>query len=198
MSSIDLTYEVYVEIGGIFTSTIDDLFHSEVFFMLNSEAHFKFFNELMTNECSAACVRDCLFELASGYSKSYNLRVVQTTGALEKRIRSSKIMIADFEADRYSSRDSLEKKFIESQCISSLFRHVTNGINVNMDSSLIFVYLEEFLYQNYWKFHHFRKGLHADNFIKERANDSSFVFTPLPSRQDGFSGPGPRGRICPI
>lgn len=179
MSSIDLTYVVYVEIGGIFTSTIDDVFNSEVFFMLKSEVHFKFITELMTDDSSAAFVRDCLFELASGYSKSYNLRVVQTTGALEKRIRSSKIIISDFEADRYSSRDYMEKKFIESRCISSLFRNVTNeanGINVNMDSSLIFVYLEEFLYQNYWKFHHFRKGLHVDNFFKERANDSSFVF----------------------
>ena len=88
-------------------------------------------------------MRDCLYELASSYNNSYNLRVVETTGALEKRIRSSKIMIADFEADRH--RVSLEMKFVESRWISSLFRNVKNeaeGINVNLDSSLIFVYLE--------------------------------------------------------
>jgi hypothetical protein len=68
----------------------------------------------MTNDCSADFVRDCLNELASGYKNSYNLRVVQITGAFEKRMRSSKIIIADFEADRHSSRESLEKKFVES------------------------------------------------------------------------------------
>ena len=91
-----------------------DFFHSEVFFMLNSEVYFKLFTELMTNDCSADFVRHCLYELTSGYKNSYIPRVVQITGAFEKRMRSSKIMIADFEADRHSSRESLEKKFVES------------------------------------------------------------------------------------
>jgi hypothetical protein len=83
--------------------------------MLNSAVHIKFFTELMTNDCSADFVRDCLYELASGYKNSYNLRVVQITGAFEKRMHSSKIRIADFEADRHSSRVSLEKKFVSDK-----------------------------------------------------------------------------------
>jgi hypothetical protein len=126
--------------------------------MLTSEVHFKFFTELMTNDCSADFVRDCLYELASGYKNSYNLRVVQTTGAFEKRMRSSKRIIADFEADRHYSKESLENKFVESRWINSLFINLTNeaeGTDVNLDNSLMFVFLEEFLYKNYWKFNHF-------------------------------------------
>ena len=73
-------------------------------------------------------------------------------------MRSTKIIIADFEADRHSSSESLEKKFLESRWISSLFVNITNeagGITVNLDSSLMFVYFKEFLYKNYWKFNHF-------------------------------------------
>ena len=103
-----------------------------------------------------------------------------TSGGLEKRIKNAKLMIVAFEADRYQIRDDAEKMFNGFAPMRSLFHNEANeeeGIDPNADTTLIFVYLEDFLYRNYWRWHHSSKGIHVDNFIKERPNDTSYPFT---------------------
>jgi hypothetical protein len=53
----------------------------------------------------------------------------------------------------------------------------TFTVNRNEDSNLLFGYIEQFLYQNYWRWVHTSKGLHVSNFIKERLDDKDFVFS---------------------
>ena len=89
--------------------------------------------------------------------------------------------IAEFEADRHKIRAAAEKKFNGSQSIRSLFYNEASeveGLDSYSDITLIFLYLEDFLYKNYWQWHHFSKGLHVDNFIRERPTDSSYPFSP--------------------
>ena len=180
MSSIELTYEAFLQLNGIFTETIDDFFDCELFFLQHSGLHVKFFQDCMTDETLHTFVQKCLFTLAEGYHKSYKLRVSPTSGGLEKRMKNAKLMIVAFEADRYQIRDAAEKNFNGFSPMRSLFYNEANeeeGIDPNADTTLIFVYLEDFLYKNYWRWHHLSKGLHVDNFIKERPNDSSYPFT---------------------
>ena len=181
MSSSELTYEVFLQPNGIFTETIDNFFDCEIFFLQHSSLHVKFFKDCMTDDASADFVQKCLFQLAEGYHNSYKLRVSATSGGLEKRIRNGKLMIAEFEADRHKIRAAAEKKFNGFSSIRSLFYNEANeveGLDGYSDITLIFLYLEDFLYKNYWQWHHFSKGLHVDNFIKERPTDSSYPFSP--------------------
>ena len=83
MSSIELTYEVYLQPNGIFTETIDNFFDCEVFFLQHSSLYVKFFKDCMTDDASADFVQKCLFQLAEGCLNSYRLRVSATSGGLK-------------------------------------------------------------------------------------------------------------------
>ena len=88
--------------------------------------------------------------MAEGYHKSYKLRVSLTSGGLEERMKNAKLMIIAFEADRYQIRNVAEKIFNGFSPMRSLFHNQANeveGIDPNADTTLIFVYLKDFLYK---------------------------------------------------
>ena len=54
----------------------------------------------------------------------------------------------------------------------------TFEINLFEDSNLLFGFIEQYLYDNYWKWLHIEKGIDVSNFIKERTDDAPYEFSP--------------------
>lgn len=56
---------------------------------------------------------------------------------------------------------------------------LTFEVNLKEDVNLLFGFIEQYLYENYWKWLHSSKGLHISNFIRERPNDEDYKFSPI-------------------
>ena len=85
-----------------------------------------------------------------------------------------------FENDRNTSRNLCVKKFEKFPLMQELFDEPQNeelAFSVSTQSRLIFFYLEDFLYKNFWKWLRMKKKLHVTDYIKERTNDEEFEYS---------------------
>ena len=87
-------------------------------------------------------------------------------------------MIQAYESERIALRDVFRVKFASMTCIMTNF---DVSVDVNEESSeernLIFGLLELNLSDNVWKWIQLEKKQHWSDFIKERDNDNSFVYS---------------------
>jgi hypothetical protein len=176
-----IDFDSFMRTDGIYESTILDFYESQIFFMGRESIHILFFNQLMDDDASCVALQQILFDLVVGLFKAYKKHVSSTTGDLDKRMKSGKLMMIHFENDRCLLRSTQMSKFIHLPLVEKLFNEPQNEeINrcVSEQSRLIFCYIEDFLYKNFWKWHHFSRGLHVDNFITERSTDTNYDYSP--------------------
>ena len=175
-----LNLDVFLRDGGIFKSTMQALYSCDEFFLQRQEVFTNFFKKCMTNPVTSNEVVENLYGLTSGYHGQYNSLVTKTVGPLEKRNRAGKLMIQKFESSRITLVDEYLKKFSNlsgTQDHLLLLEDETSTVNAYEDSNLLFGFMEQYLYDNYWKWIHSEKGMDVSNFIKERPSDSKYVFT---------------------
>ena len=175
-----LNLDVFLRDGGIFKSTMQALYSCDEFFLQRQEVFTNFFKKCMTNPVTSNEVVENLYGLTSGYHGLYNSLVTKTVGPLEKRNRAGKLMIQKFESSRITLVDEYLKKFSNlsgTQDHLLLLEDETSTVNAYEDSNLLFGFMEQYLYDNYWKWIHSEKGMDVSNFIKERPSDSKYVFT---------------------
>ena len=181
MESIDFDADCFLQSGGIYEKTLEDLFYCEIFFLKRESLHLLFFTRFLAEETSSIFLQKVLFELASNLRSSYKKHVSSTVGDLDKRMKSGKAMMISFENDRNASRILCVQKFVNFPLLQQLFDEPQNeelSVSVSAQSRLIFFYLEDFLYKNFWKWFHMTKKLHVTDYIKERINDEEFEFSP--------------------
>ena len=175
-----LDLDMFLSDGGIFKTTMQALYSCDEFFLQRQQVFTNFFNKCMTDPVTSNDVIQVLYELTGGYHSLYNSLVTKTIGPLEKRHRAGKLMVQKYESSRILLIDEYLKKF---SCLSGtkdhllLFEDATSTVNKFEESNLLFCILEQSLYDNYWKWLHFAKGMDVNNFIKERPNDSSYPFS---------------------
>ena len=175
-----LNVDIFLKDGGIFRSTIEALFLCDEFFLQRQEVFTKFFKKCMTDPTSSQEIITLLFGLTTGYHNLYNTLVTKSTGPLEKRHRAGKILIQKFESSRIALRkEYLEKFSILSSTRTNLLSMEDESMETNRfeDSNLLFGFMEEYLYDNYWRWLHIEKGIDVSSFIKERPNDDSYDFS---------------------
>ena len=180
MESIDFDVNCFLQSGGIYEKTIEDFFYSEMFFLQRESLHVLFFTRFLTKDTSSIFLQKVLFELASNLRSSYARHVSSTVGDLEKRMKSGKTMMVHFENDRNTSRNLCVQKFVNFPPVQQLFDEPQNEeltVSVSAQSRLIFLYLEDFLYKNFWQWLHMKKNLHVTDYIKERVNDEEFEYS---------------------
>lgn len=49
--------------------------------------------------------------------------------------------------------------------------------SVSEHSNLLFSFLEDFAYKNFWKWQHYNRGLDIDNDITERSSDKNYIYS---------------------
>ena len=177
---IILNVDIFLKDGGIFRSTIEALFLCDEFFLQRQEVFTNFFKKCMTDPTSSQEIITLLFGLTTGYHNLYNILVTKSTGPLEKRHRAGKILIQKFESSRIALRkEYLEKFSILSSTRTNLLSMEDESMETNRfeDSNLLFGFMEEYLYDNYWRWLHIEKGIDVSSFIKERPNDDSYDFS---------------------
>ena len=166
--------------GGMFECTIDQLYNCDEFFLQREQVFINFFKKCMASPSNVEGIISVLFGLACGYHNIYSQHVSATSGSLEKRHRAGKVMIVKLETSRIGLVEEYRQKFSRLSCIIEHLRGEEDGtfeINLNEDTNLIFDFIEQYLYENYWKWLHASKGLHVSNFIKERPGDESYDFS---------------------
>ena len=169
-----LTYEVFLEDGGIFKRTIEQLYEKNEFMHFRATCFVSFFTSCMAFPVPCRSIKSLLFSMTGEYIRLYDLCVSKTTGSLEKRQKAGKVMIANFENKRSQLRSMYKAKFVSLECIRSFLRLPENegyGGDVNEESNLIYCYLEELLYSNFWEWMRMEKGNSVYNYIKERDTD---------------------------
>ena len=116
--------------------------------------HFRtFFTLCMALPTPCRSIKSLLFSMTGEYVRLYDLCVSKTTGSLEKRQKAGKVMIANFKNKRGQLRSTYKAKFVSLDCIRSSLGIPENdghGGYVNEESNLIYCYLEDLLYSNYW------------------------------------------------
>ena len=180
MNSSGMSFETFLQSEGIYEKTIEELYDCEILFLARESIHVAFFVHFMADEKSCLLLQKILFNLVSSYLESYSKNVSLTQGDIEKRMKSGKIMVTKFEQDRNVSRGIHEKKFLLLPLIQSLFDEPQNDeIHrcTHEQGRLLFCYLEDLSYKNFWTWHHQNKGLHVDNFITQRASDTKFDYS---------------------
>lgn len=176
-----LNVDVFLKEGGIFRCTIEALFGCDEFFLQRQEVFSNFFHKCMTNPSSSQEIITLLFGLTTGYHNLYSTMVTKSCGSLEKRHRAGKLLIQKFESCRISLAEEYLTKFSNLICTSEYLLLMEDGtfeINRFEDSNLLFGFIEQYLYDNYWKWLHIEKGIDVSNFIKERTDDASYEFSP--------------------
>lgn len=134
----------------------------------------------MADDASCIALQRLLFELLLLYFESYRKNVSATAGDIEKRMKSGKVMVVNFENDRNDAREIYRKKFISLSVVRILFDEPQNeelNRSTSEQSNLLFCYLEDFLYQNFWKWYHNKIGLDVNNYITERSTDSTYDYS---------------------
>ena len=176
-----LDFDSFMKSGGIYESTIENFYDCHIFYMQRESVHVMFFNQLTDDDASCIALQGILFDLVTGLFESHRRHVSSTSGDLDKRMKSGKAMMIHFENDRDLARSRQMKKFICLPLVDNLFDEPQNdelNRSVSEQSCLIFLYLKDFLYKNFWKWHHFSRGLHVDNFITERSSDTNYEYSP--------------------
>ena len=179
-SSVILDEESFLQPAGIYEKTLEDLFHCEIFFLGRESIHVTFFVKFMADDASCIALQRFLFELLLLYFESYRKNVSATAGDIEKRMKSGKVMVVNFENDRNDAREIYRKKFISLSVVRILFDEPQNeelNRSTSEQSNLLFCYLEDFLYQNFWKWYHNIRGLDVNNYITERSTDSTYDYS---------------------
>ena len=179
-SSVILDEESFLQPAGIYEKTLEDLFHCEIFFLGRESVHVTFFVKFMADDASCIALQRLLFELLLLYFESYRKNVSATAGDIEKRMKSGKVMVVNFENDRNDAREIYRKKFISLSVVRILFDEPQNeelNRSTSEQSNLLFCYLEDFLYQNFWKWYHNIRGFDVDNYITERSTDSTYDYS---------------------
>ena len=139
-----------------------------------------FFVNFMEDDASCTALQRLLFEILLLYFESYRKNVSTTSGDIEKRMKSGKVMVVNFENDRNDGRETYRKKFVSLSVVRILFEEPQNeelNKSTSEQSNLLFCYLEDFLYQNFWKWYHNIRGLDVDNYITERPTDSTYDYS---------------------
>ena len=111
-SSVILDEESFLQPAGIYEKTLEDLFRSEIFFLGRESIHVTFFFKFMVDDASCIALQRLLYELLLLYFESYRKNVSTTAGDIEKRIKSGKVMVVNFENDRNDAREIYREKFI--------------------------------------------------------------------------------------
>lgn len=135
----------------------------------------------MTNPFSSQDIITLLFGLTTGYHNLYSTIVTKSSGPLEKRHRAGKLLVQKFESSRIALAEEYLEKFSNLGCTRDHLHLMEDGtLNFNRfeDSNLLFGFIEQYLYENFWKWLHVEKGLDVTNFIKERPDDESYDFSP--------------------
>ena len=155
--NVVLDVESFLQPGGICEKTIEDLFESEIFFLGRESIHVTFFVKFMADDASCIALQKLLYELSVLYLDSYRKNVSSTAGDIENRMKSGKVMVIKFENDRNDARESNRRKFVSLSVVRILFEEPQNE-EVNRStfeqSDLLFCYLEDLLYKNFWKWLH--------------------------------------------
>ena len=123
-----------------------------------------------------------LLSLCRGYLELYNSHVSKTSGNLEKQLRLGKIMTNNFEAGRDELIADYRIKFSRLEGIKHhiLLEETDPFLNIYEESNLLFSFLEKILCHNFWSWFHKEKGIHVDDFIKERPlTDSSYRYSQV-------------------
>ena len=170
----------FLQSGGIYERTIEDLYGCEIFFLGRPSIHETFFLIFMADDVSCLKLQNLLFDLMVAYGESYNKHVCKTAGDIEKRMKSGKAMVVMFESDRNETRESFRKNFVSLSKVKELFDEPElegRSRNVSEQSNFLFCYLENFAYKNFWKHNHFSRGLGVDSFITERSSDSTYNYS---------------------
>lgn len=176
-----LTYEVFLEEGGIFKRTIEQLYEKNEFMHFRATCFVKFFTLCMACPIPCRSIKILLFSMTSEYVRLYDLCVSKTTGSMEKRQKAGKVMITNFENKRSQLRSTYKAKFVSLDCIRSSLGLPENeglGGDVNEESNLIYYCLEDLLYSNFWGWMRMEKGNSVYNYTKERDTDTFYDFSP--------------------
>ena len=132
----------------------------------------------MSDLDSSTSIINLLFDLSTSYLGSYSKLVTGTDGSIEKRQRAGKMMIQAYESERVILRDVFRLKFASLYCIR---KHFDVAVDIDDDtceeSNLLFGYLELNLSDNFWRWVQLEKKQHWSDFIKERDNDTSFIYS---------------------
>ena len=178
---ISLDGDEFLRDGGMFECTIDQLYNCDEFFLQRDQVFINFFMKCMTSPSIAKEIISVLHDLACGYHSLYSQHVSATSGSLEKRHRAGKLMITKLETSRIVLVEEYRQKF---SLLSGVIEHLSGeedesfDVNLNEDINLLFGFIEQYLYENNWKWLHSSKGLHVTNFIKERPGDECYEFSP--------------------
>ena len=132
----------------------------------------------MSDLDSSTSIIKLLFDLSTSYLGSYSKLVTGTDGSIEKRQRAVKMMIQAHESERVILRDVFRLKFASLSCIR---KHFDVAVDIDDDtceeSILLFGYLELNSSDNFWRWVQLEKKQHWSDFIKERDNDTSFIYS---------------------
>ena len=134
----------------------------------------------MTSPLNAEEIISVLYGLVCGYHSLYSQHVSAISGSLEKRHCAGKLMIVKLETSRIGLVEEYRQKFSRLTDFIEHLRGEEDGTfetNLNEDTNLIYGFMEQYLYENYWKWLHSTKGLHVSNFIKERPGDELYKFS---------------------
>ena len=174
MSLPSLNLESFLQPGGIYERTIENLFESEIFFLGRESVHTAFFLQFLANDASCLLLQNLLYELVVSYYDAYGRSVKSTVGDIDKRMKSGKIMMNNFESDRNKAREVCGRNFSCFHLILSLFDEPQNeevNRSVSEHCNLLFSFLEDFTYKNFWKWQHYNRALDINNHITERSSN---------------------------
>ena len=177
-----LSYDVFFESNGIFKAIISDLFNCDDFLFQRRGLFLSFFRGCMLIPESCTDVIMLLLSLTCAYAELYETHVSKPIGNIEKQMKLGKIMIRNLEAKRDLLIDDYMVKFTGLTCIYKFIKlELIGEVDENdwEESNSLFVFIEKFLYNNFWIWLHREKRIHVNNFIKERPNDVNYPFSPV-------------------
>ena len=108
-SSPELTPETFLQSGGMYERTIEDLYDCEIFFHGRPSVHKTFSLSFRADGKSCLTLQNLFFDLMVVCGQSYNKNVCKISGDIEKRMKSGKAMVVNFESDRNDTRESFRK-----------------------------------------------------------------------------------------
>jgi hypothetical protein len=141
-----------------------------------------FFTKCMTDPVSSNDIIQLLLSLTGGYLELYNSNVSKTNGSLERQLKLGNIMANNFEAGRDILIADYRVRFARLSCVQKfiILEETEQFMNKFEESNLLFAYLERNLNANFWSWFHKEKGMHVDDFIKERPlTDSCYDYSPV-------------------
>jgi hypothetical protein len=121
-----IAFDSFMKTDGIYESTILDFYDSQIFFMGRESNHILFFYQLMDDDASCVALQQILLDLVVGLFKAYNMHVSSTTGDLDERMKSGKLMMIHFENHRCLLRSTRMSKFIHLPLVKKLFNELQN------------------------------------------------------------------------